>query len=437
VDGELVSLDEEIKLDKRRNHTIDAVVDRLLIKPGINERLTESVRTALKLTNGAVVVSVVDGEEKLYSERMACVNCGINVPPLEPRSFSFNSAYGACKRCHGLGTVLQVDPAKLIPEAKEPAGKLVFLGTADKQGSAYLKSALAAVLAHYGVTADVPFSDLPRAVRDAFFHGVEGHSHSVRGVTATRASGRAPCAGSTNAWRNAPSEKVQLALEELVSPVTCPECKGRRLQPESLAVRVGGLGIADYTAMTIEESVRAFAGVTLSGREEQVAGLVLREIRNRLGFLERVGLGYITLDRASATLSGGEGSASASPRRSARSCAASSTSSTSRASASTRATTRAAGDALGRVRDLGNTVLVVEHDEETIRRADYVVDLGPRPARTAARSSPRHARRGRLQPEPPSPACTSGGRSPSRCRRERRPPGNGRRHRPRRAANNL
>src|SRR5216110_1051863 len=136
VDGELLSLDEEIRLDKRRNHTIEAVVDRLLIKSGIRERLTESVRTALKLTGGAVLVAVVDGEEKLYSERMACVLCGINVPPLEPRSFSFNSAYGACKRCHGLGTVLEVDPAKLIPDANIATDKLAFMGLADKQGSA-------------------------------------------------------------------------------------------------------------------------------------------------------------------------------------------------------------------------------------------------------------------------------------------------------------
>ncbi len=160
VDNELLSLDEEIKLDKRRNHTIEAVVDRLLIKPGINERLSESVRTALKLTGGAVLVSVVDGEEKLYSERMACVNCGINVPPLEPRSFSFNSAYGACKRCHGLGTVLEVDPAKLIPDTNAPADKLDFMGSADRQGSAYLKSALLAVISHFKGNAKIPFNEL-------------------------------------------------------------------------------------------------------------------------------------------------------------------------------------------------------------------------------------------------------------------------------------
>src|ERR687886_1010214 len=170
IDGELLSLDEDIRLDKRRNHTIEAVIDRLLIKPGITERLTESVRTALKLTGGAVLISVVDGEEKLYSERMACVNCGINVPPLEPRSFSFNSVYGACKRCHGLGTVLEVDPAKVVADGAERADRLQFFGAADKQGSAYLRSALLACAGRFGAPAEVPFAELPRQVRDAFFY---------------------------------------------------------------------------------------------------------------------------------------------------------------------------------------------------------------------------------------------------------------------------
>src|SRR5258708_5940844 len=169
VDGELLSLDEEIKLDKRRNHTIEAVVDRLLIKPGISERLSESVRTALKLTGGAVLVSVVDGDEKLYSERMACVLCGINVPPLEPRSFSFNSAYGACKRCHGLGAVQEVDSAKVIPDAKVAAEKLAFMETGDRQGAAYLRSALLALIRHFKADAKAAFVDLPREIREAFF----------------------------------------------------------------------------------------------------------------------------------------------------------------------------------------------------------------------------------------------------------------------------
>ncbi|MBA3323142.1 MAG: excinuclease ABC subunit A, partial [Pyrinomonadaceae bacterium] len=226
VDGELLSLDEEIRLDKRRNHTIDAVVDRLLIKQGITERLSESVRTALKLTGGAVLVSVIDGEEKLYSERMACVNCGINIPPLEPRSFSFNSAYGACKRCHGLGTVLAIDPGKLIVDPHERADKQSFLGAADKQGSAYLKSALLAVVEHFGASPAVPFSALPKAVRDAFFHGVEGQITFRQGQYTYQSDWLGAVRHLRERMNNPPSEKVREALEELVSPVGCPECKG-------------------------------------------------------------------------------------------------------------------------------------------------------------------------------------------------------------------
>ncbi|MCA1634957.1 MAG: excinuclease ABC subunit UvrA [Acidobacteria bacterium] len=378
IDGELLSLDEEIKLDKRRNHTIEAVVDRLLIKPGINERLTESVRTALKLTGGAVLISVVDGEEKLYSERMACVICGINVPPLEPRSFSFNSIYGACKRCHGLGTILEIDPAKIITDATERADKLFLpLAAADKQGAAYMKGALLAVIEHFGADKQAPFAELPKQVRDAFFHGVEGEITFQQGLYTYKSDWKGAVGHLSERMHHGPSERVREALEELVSPVRCPDCEGRRLQPESLAVRVGGLGIADYTSLPIEESVAAFDRLKLNEREGQIAGLVLREIRNRMRFLDAVGLGYITLDRASATLSGGEGQ---------------------RIRLATQIGSQLRGvlyvldepsiglhprdnqrllETLAALRDLGNTVLVVEHDEETIRRADYVVDIGP------------------------------------------------------------
>ncbi|HEV2914211.1 MAG TPA: excinuclease ABC subunit UvrA [Pyrinomonadaceae bacterium] len=377
VDGELLSLDEEIRLDKRRNHTIEAVIDRLLIKPGISDRLAESVRTALKLTGGAVLVAVVDGEEKLYSERMACVNCGINIPPLEPRSFSFNSAYGACKRCHGLGTVLEVDPAKLITDATEAADKISFMGPADKQGSAYLRSALLAVIHHFNLSAATAFGELPAEVRDAFFYGLDHVLTFRQGAYTYQSDWKGAVRWLRERMNEAPSEKVRLALEELVSPVVCPDCHGRRLQPESLAVRLGGRGIADYTALPIEETIAAFDRIRLTEREEQIAGLVLREIKDRLRFLETVGLGYLTLDRTSATLSGGEGQ---------------------RIRLATQIGSQLRGvlyvldepsiglhprdnqrllETLCALRDLGNTVLVVEHDEETIRRADYVVDLGP------------------------------------------------------------
>jgi excinuclease ABC subunit A len=378
VDGELLSLDEEIRLDKRRYHTIEAVVDRLLIKAGIRDRLTESIRTALKLTTGAVLISIVDGEEKLYSERMACVNCGINVPPLEPRSFSFNSAYGACKRCHGLGTVLEIDPAKLIPDANVAAEKLVFMGPADKQGSAYLKSALQAVIKHCGATTKAAFAELPKEVHDAFFNGASGKLSFTQGLYSYQSEWKGALNWLRERLNEAPSERVRVALEELVSPSVCPQCNGQRLRSDSLSVRVGGRGIAEYTSLPIEASVEAFEQISLNSREEQIAGPILREIKNRLQFLKTVGLGYLTLDRPSASLSGGEGQ---------------------RIRLATQIGSQLRGvlyvldepsiglhprdnqkllQTLSALRDLGNTVLVVEHDEETIRRADYVVDLGPR-----------------------------------------------------------
>jgi len=377
VDGELLSLDEEIRLDKRRNHSIEAVVDRLLIKPGIKERLSESIRTALKLTGGAVLVSVVDGDEKLYSERMACVICGINVPPLEPRSFSFNSAYGACKRCHGLGTVMEIDPAKLIADATLSADKLPFMGPVDRQGSAYLRSALLAVVKHFNADAKLPFGELPKEVCDGFFNGVSGQLTFRQGLYSYQSPWKGALRWLRDRLNESPSEKVQSTLEELVSPSVCPDCKGRRLRSDSLSVRLGGRGIAEYTELPIEDSVAAFEAIALTPREEQIAGGILREIKNRLRFLESVGLGYLTLDRSSATLSGGEGQ---------------------RIRLATQIGSQLRGvlyvldepsiglhprdnqkllDTLNALRDLGNTVLVVEHDEETIRRADYVVDLGP------------------------------------------------------------
>ncbi|MCA1579758.1 MAG: excinuclease ABC subunit UvrA [Acidobacteria bacterium] len=378
VDGELLSLDEEIRLDKRRNHTIEAVVDRLLIKPGIRDRLTESIRTALKLTSGAVLISIIDGEEKLYSERMACVNCGINVPPLEPRSFSFNSAYGACKRCHGLGTVLEIDPAKLIADANLPVDKLAFMGQADKQGSAYLKSALQAVIKNCGANTKTTFGELPKEVHEAFFNGASGKLHFQQGLYGYQSEWKGALNWLRERLNEAPSERVRIAIEELVSPTICHQCNGQRLRSDSLSVRVGGRGIAEYSALPIEDTVEAFEQISLNSREEQIAGAILREIVNRLRFLKSVGLGYLTLDRASATLSGGEGQ---------------------RIRLATQIGSQLRGvlyvldepsiglhprdnqkllETLLALRDLGNTVLVVEHDEETIRRADYVVDLGPR-----------------------------------------------------------
>ena len=415
IDGEIRQLDEEIILDKRKNHTIEVVVDRLLMKEGVRERLAESVKTALKLTNGAVLISIIDGEEKLYSEKMACVNCGINIATLEPRSFSFNSNFGACKRCQGIGTVMEIDAGKIVTDDTATAEKIEFLGGADKSGSSFLRSALVAIIEKFtggdkleppkeGLLAKAkawaapkkrgrkkaddidagaddllktPFKDLPLEIRDAFFHGTKRKITFRHGDYKFEREWRGALRAMRERIENPPSEKTKLALEELIAPVACPVCDGRRLQPESLAVKVAGLGIADYTGMPIAESAKKFAAIKLSPRDEKIAGLVLKEINGRVGFLDAVGLGYLTLGRSSATLSGGEGQ---------------------RIRLATQIGSQLRGvlyvldepsiglhprdnkrllDTLHQLRDLGNTVLVVEHDQETIEHADYVVDLGP------------------------------------------------------------
>jgi excinuclease ABC subunit A len=382
VDGEMRALDEEIKLDKRRNHTIEVVVDRLMIKPGIAGRLEESVRTATKLADGVVIVSVVDGEERMYSERMACVNCGVSIPQLEPRSFSFNSAYGACRECHGIGVKLEVDPHKLVVDAAVPVGKMKFFD--DETADYYLCEAVTAVARQFGCPPETPFAELPKRAQDAFFYGLSEQLVFHHGAYEYKTQWKGAKHWLENQLRrveqsisNGGDGETRAPLEDFISPVACPACGGKRLQPESLAVRVGARTIADYTALTLKDAVAAFRELKLSQREEVIAGRILKEIRERLGFLEAVGLGYLTLDRPSATLSGGEGQ---------------------RIRLATQIGSQLRGvlyvldepsiglhprdnqkllDTLQRLRDLGNTVLVVEHDEETMRRADYIVDLGP------------------------------------------------------------
>jgi excinuclease ABC subunit A len=385
IDGEMRMLDEEIVLDKRKNHTIEAVVDRLLIKEGIRERLDSSIRTALKLTNGAVLVSVIDGEEKLYSENLACVNCGVNIPTLEPRSFSFNSNFGACKRCHGIGIVAEVDVDKLIPDDTLPVNKQPFLDSIDKMASTVLRTALNALIKKAKdksktkdqVSEKTPFNQLPEDILEGFFHGIQGKVPMKWGDKYYDSEWKGAQRLIRERLHNASSETVRQSLSEFISPTVCPDCHGKRLQPESLAVKVGSLGIADYTALPIEEAFKKFDEIKLTEREEKIAALILREIKDRLRFLNAVGLGYLTLGRASASLSGGEGQ---------------------RIRLATQIGSQLRGvlyvldepsiglhprdnqkllETLAKLRDLGNTVLVVEHDEETIRKADYVIDLGP------------------------------------------------------------
>lgn len=410
IDGEMRQLDEDIELDKRKNHTIEVVVDRLLIKDGVKDRLTESVKTALKLSGGGVLISIVDGDEKLYSERMACVNCGINIATLEPRSFSFNSAYGACKRCQGIGTVMEIDANKIVSDPSQTPTKIEFLNGADRSGASFLRSALMAIIERFvdgdpleppaenarerkkgkrkrsavdspsdagQALTQTPFFELPEEIRNAFLYGTKKRLTFRQGDYKYESDWKGALRAMKERLENPPSEKVRDALYEMVGPVPCPSCDGARLQPESLAVKINGLGIAEYTGLPIDDAVVRFDEIKLSLREEKIAGLVLKEIRDRLRFLSAVGLGYLTLDRASATLSGGEGQ---------------------RIRLATQIGSQLRGvlyvldepsiglhprdnrkllDTLHELRDLGNTVLVVEHDEETIEHADYVVDLGP------------------------------------------------------------
>src|SRR5207249_1450940 len=328
-------------------------------------RLEMSVGLAMKLAGGLVQVAVVGGEEQLYSARLACPDCGINVPQLEPRSFSFNSAYGACPECHGLGSRYDFDPAKMINDWSKP---LLEGGLGPGSASQNLIHQLQIVAAAYGFDLATPIEKLPDKIQNLLFYGEQGKGRT--GFLGIFGYLRQTLEEST-------SEGYRDWLMEHMSPTECPACHGKRLRPESLAVKVNGISIADFTALPVSRALEVAKKIKLSGREEIIAGRIVHEIVERLQFLDAVGLGYISLARSAATLSGGEGQ---------------------RIRLATQIGSKLRGvlyvldepsiglhhrdngrllKALEELRDLGNTVLVVEHDEETIRRADYVIDLGP------------------------------------------------------------
>jgi excinuclease ABC subunit A len=366
IDGELRPIDEEVKLDKRKNHTIEVVVDRLLVKEGIERRLANSIEVAMKLGSGLLIVSVVGGEEQMYSSRMACPECGVNVAQLEPRSFSFNSMYGACPECSGLGSKFDFDPAKVIVDWSKP---LLDGGLGPGAGSATLQAMVKRAAEEKSIDLSKPFEQLSEDEQKLLLYG----DPARRGRTGFKGI----LAFHKQTLEEAPTEGYRDYLMQYMSATPCPVCHGRRLRPESLAVKVNGMSIADFTALPIARALGAAAAIELHGREEKIAGRIVAEIRERLGFLQHVGLGYLSLDRSAATLSGGEGQ---------------------RIRLATQIGSRLRGvlyvldepsiglhardnekllQSLESLRDLGNTVLVVEHDEETIRRADYVIDLGP------------------------------------------------------------
>src|SRR6266481_531545 len=359
VDGVLRSLDEEIPLDRRKNHSIEVVIDRLPLKPGSEKRIEASIETAGKLANGLVIVAVVNGEEKLYSQKLACPNCGTSVSQLEPRSFSFNSPFGACETCNGLGNTWSFDPAKIIVDPSKP---LLDGGLGPGASSSFMNHSLTAGAAALKINIAKPFEDLPKRSRSLLLEGGNGFVGLVKILDETFAEAGA----GYREW-----------LMDYMSPSVCPACHGRRLRPSSLAVRVKNTGLAELTEMSIDRASAAVKSWSLNERERQIAGRVIEEIRNRLEFLTAVGLNYLNLARSAATLSGGEAQ---------------------RIRLATQIGSKLRGvlyvldepsiglhprdndrllNTLSRLRDLGNTVLVVEHDAETIERADYVIDLGP------------------------------------------------------------
>ncbi|MGH9737261.1 MAG: excinuclease ABC subunit UvrA [Candidatus Acidiferrales bacterium] len=375
VDGELVNLDEPPSLDRRKNHTIEVVVDRLLLKSGIAQRLEQAVETALRLTGGLVTIAVVGGEENVYSEKLACPDCGISVPQLEPRSFSFNSPYGACPECHGLGSKYEFDPAKVIVDWTKP---LFDGGLGPGSGSASLQRTLKIAAAAYGIDLGAPFEKLSRKAQNLLLHG--NPSNGSGGNDSEKSLNfQGILQHMERTLEDANSDTVREWLTQYMSPSPCPACHEKRLRPESLAVKIAGLSIADFTARPLAEARRSVDKIRgqLNLRQRKIAGRPLGEIAERIEFLLAVGLGYLSLDRSAATLSGGEAQ---------------------RIRLATQIGSRLRGvlyvldepsiglhardndrllSTLETLRDLGNTVLVVEHDEETIRRANYVVDLGP------------------------------------------------------------
>ena len=383
VDGDVVVLENPPRLDRRKNHSIDAVVDRLVVKPGAERRLTESIGIALGLADDVVIINTLGGGDQLFSCRLACVNCGVNMPELTPRIFSFNSMHGACAECQGLGCVEDFDPARIVPDTSTSLidGAIAPWAPSDK----LVRDAVSKLGQYFDIDVTVPFAKLTRKKRDLLLYGPAGSKPSPSTGRRARASGRAQpfgrdFEGIVPNLRRRYAEGTwdeQEVLEPYRSTRPCPACEGRRLRPESCAVRVKGQTLADYVGLSIADARDAFAAIRLGGREALVAERVLREIRERLQFLTNVGVGYLTLARGSASLSGGE----AQRIRLATQIGSNLTGvlyvlDEPSIGLHQRDNRRLLGT-LAQLRDLGNTVVVVEHDEETIRSADYVIDLGP------------------------------------------------------------
>ena len=393
IDGQLRALEDDIALDRRRNHDIDIVIDRLIVRSGIEKRLAESVEVALTMADDVVVINSLDAGDRLFSRKLACVVCGISVPEMSPRAFSFNSPHGACQSCQGLGATWDFDPHRIVPDESLSlaAGAMAPWGRGDGK---LVADAVLAISSYYGIDPQVPFGKLSKKHRDLILLGPGG----VPGGRDFSPAASAKSAKTLKKKLVTPEpfgrdfegvipnlrrrfEEGSWAVQEELDPYRalreCPVCEGNRLRPESQSVTLKGKTMADYVNLPVSGALAVFDAIELQGREAIIATRILKEIRDRLRFLNDVGVGYLTLARSAASLSGGEGQ---------------------RIRLATQIGSNLTGvlyvldepsiglhqrdnrkllTTLGRLRDLGNTVVVVEHDEETIRTADYVVDLGP------------------------------------------------------------
>lgn len=385
VDGNLYELSEEIKLDKNKKHNIEIVVDRLAVKPGIEKRLTDSLETTLKLSDGLVVVDVIGGEPMNFSQSFSCPDCGVSLEEIEPRSFSFNNPFGACPVCKGLGFKMEFSPELLIPDTSLSInnGAIVAMGwqSANVEGS-FTNAILAALADHYHFSLDTPFKDYPKKIQDILIHGTNGeyvkvHYKGMRGEGVYDVAFEGLVRNMERKYRETGSEITRQAYENFMMITPCGECGGKRLKRESLAVTVSEKNIAEITEMSIVELLNFMNHLTLSEHQQMIGQQILKEIRSRLGFLVNVGLDYLMLARSTGTLSGGEAQ---------------------RIRLATQIGSGLVGvayildepsiglhqkdndkllKALKELRDLGNSLIVVEHDEDTMLESDYVVDIGP------------------------------------------------------------
>ena len=385
IDGEMHELDEEIKLVKNNKHQIDIVVDRLIARADIATRLTDSVETASNLTGGLVTVNLLkEGQDLSFSQNYACEDCGVSIEELAPRLFSFNSPFGACPTCTGLGMQLKVDPTLVIPDESKSIldGAVVATGWNSIRSDGISRMYFDALSKRYNFSLRTPYAQLSDEVKDIILYGTKGEKLTLeydqpRGKGVLHQAFEGIANNLERRYVETQSDASKKEIESFMAACPCPACQGKRLRPEALAVTVGGLSIHDATAMPVDDEIAFFDGLTLTGNQQMIAAQILKEIGSRLRFLQSVGLSYLTLSRASGTLSGGESQ---------------------RIRLATQIGSSLMGvlyildepsiglhqrdndkllDTLRRLRDLGNTLIVVEHDEDTMRAADWLIDIGP------------------------------------------------------------